>query len=163
MTEQSWLENMQAVEKTLYHVTCAMLREEYDRRDAMQETALRAWEKQRTLREEAYFRTWAVRICVNVCRDLQRKCRPVLSTEDAPDIPAPVADVELKLLLDTLPETLRLPVLLHYLDGLSVEETARALGIPGGTVKFRLYQARKRLRIELTELEETEERAVKKA
>ena len=50
MNEATWIEKMRAVEGTLYHVTCAMLREEYDRRDAMQETALRAWEKQSTLR-----------------------------------------------------------------------------------------------------------------
>lgn len=42
MNEATWIEKMRAVEGTLYHVTCAMLREEYDRRDAMQETALRA-------------------------------------------------------------------------------------------------------------------------
>lgn len=48
MNEATWIEKMRAVEGTLYHVTCAMLREEYDRRDAMQETALRAWEKQST-------------------------------------------------------------------------------------------------------------------
>mgnify|MGYP001516439998 CR=1 FL=1 len=40
MNEATWIEKMRAVEGTLYHVTCAMLREEYDRRDAMQETAL---------------------------------------------------------------------------------------------------------------------------
>lgn len=58
MNEATWIEKMRAVEGTLYHVTCAMLREEYDRRDAMQETALRAWEKQSTLRKEEYFGTW---------------------------------------------------------------------------------------------------------
>lgn len=57
MNEATWIEKMRAVEGTLYHVTCAMLREEYDRRDAMQETALRAWEKQSTLRREEYFGT----------------------------------------------------------------------------------------------------------
>ena len=44
---------------------------------------------------------------------------------------------------------LRLPVVLYYLDGLTVAETAQALGVPVGTVKFRLHQARKKLRVEL--------------
>ena len=122
MNEATWIEKMRAVEGTLYHVTCAMLREEYDRRDAMQETALRAWEKQSTLRREEYFGTWAVRICINVCKDIRRKSKP---------------------------DTLRLPVVLYYLDGLTVAETAQALGVPVGTVKFRLHQARKKLRVEL--------------
>ena len=33
MNEATWIEKMRAVEGTLYHVTCAMLREEYDRRE----------------------------------------------------------------------------------------------------------------------------------
>ena len=44
---------------------------------------------------------------------------------------------------------LRLPVVLYYLDGLTVAETAQTLGVPVGTVKFRLHQARKKLRVEL--------------
>lgn len=39
--------------------------------------------------------------------------------------------------------------MLYYLDGLTVAETAWALGVPVGTVKFRLHQARKKLRVEL--------------
>ena len=143
MNEATWIEKMRAVEGTLYHVTCAMLREEYDRRDAMQETALRAWEKQSTLRREEYFGTWAVRICINVCKDIRRKSKPVMSTDDVPEIPAPQGDTDFRLMLDNLPDTLRLPVVLYYLDGLTVAETAQALGVPVGTVKFRLHQARK--------------------
>lgn len=114
MNEATWIEKMHAVEGTLYHVTCAMLREEYDRRDAMQETALRAWEKQSTLRREEYFGTWAVRICINVCKDIRRKSKPVMSTDDVPEIPAPQGDTDFRLMLDNLPDTLRLPVVLYY-------------------------------------------------
>ena len=142
MNEATWIEKMRAVEGTLYHVTCAMLREEYDRRDAMQETALRAWEKQSTLRREEYFGTWAVRICINVCKDIRRKSKPVMSTDDVPEIPAPQGDTDFRLMLDNLPD-------MYYLDGLTVAETAQALGVPVGTVKFRLHQARKKLRVEL--------------
>lgn len=149
MNEATWIEKMRAVEGTLYHVTCALLREEYDRRDAMQETALRAWEKQSTLRREEYFGTWAVRICINVCKDIRRKSKPVMSTDDVPEIPAPQGDTDFRLMLDNLPDTLRLPIVLYYLDGLTVAETAQALGVPVGTVKFRLHQARKKLRVEL--------------
>ena len=44
---------------------------------------------------------------------------------------------------------LRLPVVLYSLDGLTVAETAQTLGVQVGTVKFRLHQARKKLRVEL--------------
>lgn len=71
-----------------------------------------------------------------------------MSTDDVPEIPAPPEDADFRLMLDNLPDTLRLPVV-YYLDGLTVAETAQALGVPVGTVKFRLHQARKKLRVEL--------------
>ena len=88
---------------------------EYDGRDALLVSALRAWEKQSTLRREEYFGTWAVRICINVCKDIRRKSKPVMSTDDVPEIPAPQGDTDFRLMLDNLPDTLRLPVVLMFL------------------------------------------------
>lgn len=149
MNEATWIEKMRAVEGTLYHVTCAMLREEYDRRDAMQETALRAWEKQSTRAGRNISAHGRCASASTVCKDIRRKSKPVMSTDDVPEIPAPQGDTDFRLMLDNLPDTLRLPVVLYYLDGLTVAETAQALGVPVGTVKFRLHQARKKLRVEL--------------
>lgn len=149
MDEQVWLEQMRAAETSLYHVACAILDSETDRRDAMQETALRAWEHRRSLRNEAYFKTWVTRIAVNVCRDTLRKNRRMTPVETLPESPAPESPTELYATIESLPERLRLPLVLYYLEGYSVEETARALGVPSGTVKFRLHEARKALRIEL--------------
>ena len=149
MDEQVWLERMREAEVSLYRVTCAILRSEADRRDAMQETALRAWEHRRSLRNEAYFKTWVTRIAVNVCRDLIKRNRRTIPVETMPETGTQAAPGELRMTIEGLPERLRLPLVLYYLEGFSVEETARALGLPAGTVKFRLYEARKALRIEL--------------
>ena len=51
--------------------------------------------------------------------------------------------------LSALPEKLRTPLLLHYLEGFSLEEVAAVLHVPVGTVKSRLHLARKALRLEL--------------
>lgn len=48
-----------------------------------------------------------------------------------------------------LPDKLSIIVLLYYMEDLSVEEIAKVVKIPQGTVKSRLYQARKRLKKEL--------------
>ena len=149
MDDQVWVERMREAETSLYHVACAILSSEADRRDAMQETALRAWEHRRSLRNEAYFKTWVTRIAVNVCRDVLRKNRRIVPVETLPESPAPESPTELYATIESLPERLRLPLVLYYLEGYSVEETARALGVPSGTVKFRLHEARKALRIEL--------------
>ncbi len=150
MDEQSYLTYLMQAERTLYHVAATLLRDEHDRQDAMQETALRAWQHRGKLREERYFTTWAVRIMINVCRTMQRRSRRMTPTACVPEQPAfPEGDVELRVLLDELPERLRLPLVLYYLEGLSVDEIARATGAPSGTIKYRLHQARKALRIEL--------------
>lgn len=151
MDEQTYLARLQAAEQTLYHVACTLLSSESDRRDAMQETALRTWQHRNELREEQYFTTWAVRILINACRSQQRNQRRLIPTDTVADAPAPSSDIELRLMLEGLPPKLRLPLVLHYLEGFSVEEIALAIGIPSGTVKYRLHQARKLLRIEMTE------------
>jgi len=59
----------------MYRIARTILRNDEDCRDAMQEAALRAWEKRYTLREEKYFGTWLIRILINECRNIQRKRR----------------------------------------------------------------------------------------
>ena len=64
----------------LPHCLHAAARNEEDRRDALQETALKAWRARGQLRNEQYFTTWLVRILMNECRSLSRKgarCVPI--------------------------------------------------------------------------------------
>lgn len=149
MDEQTYLARMKAAERMLYRVACAMLTSDSDRRDAMQETALRAWEKRNTLRDERFFQTWCVRIMINVCRSMLRQKRRILLTDKTVEQPSLQGDTELRMILDAMPAHHRLPLVLHYLEGFSVEEIARAMGLPAGTVKYCLHQARKALRVEL--------------
>lgn len=150
LDEQTFLDKLLGAERMLYHVACTLLREENDRRDALQETALKAWQHRGSLREERYFATWVTRILINECRSIGRKGRRWVLSDTMPERPAPPeGDVELRVLLEAMPEKHRLPLVLYYLEGFSVEEVARALGVPVGTAKCRLFQARKALRVEL--------------
>lgn len=54
--------------------------------------------------------------------------------------------VQVRDAVDGLPDTLRMPVLLYYMADLSVQEIGRALRLPQGTVKSRLYHARQKLK-----------------
>ena len=56
--------------------------------------------------------------------------------------------------MDSLPETLRLPLLLRYMEGYSEKEAAGILRIPVNTLKARLKRARAKLRDEWIETEE---------
>lgn len=132
---------------TLYRVSYGMLSSPVDRDDAVQSAILKAWQKQDALRDEGAMNSWVVRILINECYDILRehkRTRPVaeFSERTAP----PGADRELHDAILALEEKLRLPVILHYMEGYRVEEMARMLRLPQGTVKSRLRRARMRLK-----------------
>lgn len=58
-------------------------------------------------------------------------------------------EMALGALLDALPERLRLPTVLHYIEGFPVKDVASMLRCPQGTIKRRLSDARKALRLEI--------------
>ena len=156
MDERLFTQKLLESEQMLYRIACALLRSETDRQDAMQETALKAWQNQGRLREEQYFRTWICRIMVNECHNLQRKNGRMVPTETMPDQPAPDnGEQETSLMLESLPEKQRVPLVLHYLEGFSLEEIAQVQHISLSLVKYRMYQARKALRVEWNGKEES--------
>ena len=138
-------------ESTLYRVAKSMLGSEADCADAAQNALLRAWEKQHTLRDTAYFKTWLTRILINECRAIlrQRARYAPLETEIAEGEVAPEGGGELYEAVMGLDEKYRLPVVLHYIEGFKTAEIAAMLRLPEGTVKTRLRRAREILREEL--------------
>ena len=156
MEERPFTQKLLESEPMLYRIACALLRSEADRQDAMQETALKAWKNRTSLREEQYFRTWISRIMVNECHNLHRKNSRYVPVEELPDRPAPDSgEQETRLMLESLPEKQRVPLVLHYLEGFSLEEIARVQHISLALVKYRMHQARKALRVEWNGKEES--------
>ena len=154
MDRDSFIAEIEACSGMMYRVAWSILRNNADCEDALQEAALKAWEKRGHLRNETYFRTWITRILINACYDTQRKRRRVIPLDEVAERAAAASsDPALTLALEALPEKLRLPLSLHYLEGFSVEEIARILRIPAGTVKSRLHQARNQLRVQWLETE----------
>ena len=142
MTRTDFIRRVRACERRLYRVARSMLPQECDCEDAVQEALLRAWDRLGTLRQEAYFETWLTRILINQCKSFYRR-RPPAPTELTEDIPQPEPeDAPLLEALMGLPRKLRMALELHYIEGYSVRETARILGIPEGTVKWRLSRGR---------------------
>ena len=156
MEERPFTQKLLESEPMLYRIACALLRSEADRQDAMQETALKAWKNRASLREEQYFRTWISRIMVNECHNLHRKNSRYVPVEELPDRPAPDSgEQETRLMLESLPEKQRVPLVLHYLEGFSLEEIAQVQHISLALVKYRMHQARKALRVEWNGKEES--------
>lgn len=152
MEDGAFAQAILAMRQTLYRVSYGLLPEEQDRLDAVQETLARAWEKRRTLREDRFLQTWVVRILINECHTILRKRRRLFPLDHQPAWTAPEdADAALHDALLALPDTLRLPTILHYMEGYSIQEIARMLHVPHGTVATRMRRARVQLREALGE------------
>lgn len=149
MDKEFFLRELEKQSGMLYRVAFTILHDDYACEDAMQETALKAWEKRNSLREERYFRTWITRICINASRDIQRQGRRVVPLEDVAEPLVSPPDPELSMLLAALPEKLRLPLVLSLCEGMSYAEIATALRLPMATVRGRIHRAKIELRKEL--------------
>lgn len=159
MNSRQFSERVLDMEPTLYRVAYGLLLNRTDCADAVQEALLRGWEKRNTLRNEAFFGTWLIRILINECYSLLRRRRNILPIDEVPEPAAPPdADRELHDAIARLDRKLRLPLVLHYMEGYSVSETAELLRLPSGTVKTRLVKARKILRLQLIDEEEGRKR-----
>jgi RNA polymerase sigma-70 factor (ECF subfamily) len=124
-----------------------------------QEALLRAYRRFDRLRDRGRFRAWLVRIAFRLALDRARSTqrRGLRETEWArPEHgPSPRTAEELaasrgfqepmERAMEALPQKLRLVLLLSAMEGHSVEEVAAILGVPVGTVKSRLFVARKKL------------------
>ena len=142
MLQADFVQRVRACERRLYRVARTMLPQESDCEDAVQEALLRAWDRLHTLREEAYFETWLIRILINQCKTFYRR-RPPEPTELTEDIPQPQpGETPLLDALMTLPQKPRVALELHYIEGYSVKETAKILNVPEGTLKWRLSRGR---------------------
>ena len=117
--------------------------------DAVQETLRKCWQKRGQLRDERYLQTWVVRVLLNECHSIQRRSARVQPAEQLPEravSPQPMGQGRLHDALLALPEKLRMPLVLYYMEGYSVEETASMLRVPQGTVKTRLRKGRQELK-----------------
>lgn len=135
---------------TLFRVAAIQLRQPADREDAVQECLRRAWEKRQLLRDERYVQTWVIRILLNECHRIQRRMGRAVPAENIPAVQHREGS-ELKEALLRLDEKYRTPILLHYIEGYSVAETAEILRMPQGTVKTRLSRGRTALKAILNE------------
>lgn len=149
MDKDFFVKEIEAHSGMLYRVAYTILRNDDACKDALQDTALKAWEKRGTLKELRYFRTWITRILINTCYDTQRKRRRVVSIEDVPEPQVAAPDISLAMAMQSLPEKLRLPLVLYYSEGLTYAEIAQTLRLPMATVRGRIHRAKGQLRKEL--------------
>lgn len=136
----------------VFRTASAMLNSEADARDVVQEAFLSAWQHLPKLRNASAFDAWLNQLIRNRCRDVlrqRRRSREIDLTGYDPaigDTTASVAEsAALNAAFDRLNADQRMILILHHLHRRGVAELAGELGIPIGTVKWRLHAARQAL------------------
>lgn len=150
--EQAFVREVEDDAAMLYRVCLSILRRDADAQDAVQQALERAWAHRQSAQPDR-IRAWLTQIAVNECRNILRRRRrvePAAILPERPPLSGP--DLSLRDALDRLPDALRTPLLLHYMEGFTEKEIAPALTLPQSTVKWRMYQARCRLREDLKEV-----------
>ena len=138
-------------ERHMYVTARSILSEDEDYADAIQETIVRAFSKINSLKQDAYAKTWLIRILINECYNvLRQKSRQIpmdLESEMAAKAAAEPQDYsDLYRAVSQLQEELKLPVVLYYGEDFSVREIAQVLEISEGAVQKRLARARQKLK-----------------
>ena len=147
MTHEEFAGRIVAMQGTLYRVSCAILPQLCDREDAVQSCIERAWRKLPTLRDDGRLQAWVTRILIHECYALLRARKREVPMATLPEQSAPAgSDPDLYRLFTDLPDKLRLPMVLFYLEGYSVSDIAGMLHLLEGTVKSRLSRGRDAMR-----------------
>lgn len=148
MDKEQFARQVTSLQGSLYRVAASYLRGESDRLDAVSEAIVKAWEKRHTLRDASLFRTWLTRILIRECVNIQRKQARALPMEQMPDRAEEEDEriAGLREAIEQLPQRHRTMVVLHYMEGYDVRETARIMGTTKGAVCAGLSRARESLR-----------------
>ena len=160
---------MEKNNRRLYRVARAVMKDDTEAEDVVQETYLRAFSNLSTFRGELSLTTWLTRIALNEALGRKRKQRatvtlasvetaqetsaqiiqfPAMSTETDPERSAAQHEIRrlLERAMDALPEPFRVVFVMRDVEEMSIEEAASQLGIRPETVKTRLHRARRLLR-----------------
>lgn len=152
----------------LFRVARAVLNDEDEAEDALQNAYLNAYQHITSYRGDAELSTWLTRIVLNECYQRLRKARPTvdIDTLEANQAQSRVINFPARYgvndpafdaaraqareltehAISDLPDAFRLVFMLRDVEGYSTQETASLLGIRAVTVKTRLFRARRQLR-----------------
>ena len=146
--------------RKIFNTAYRILGEESSAEDALQETLINIYRGLASFRGDSKVSTWVSRITVNVCLGILRKARHKhlvdLDDDAARDLPAPptpavdpleyAAGEELRDMVhatfNRMSDKQREVVRLHDMEGYTIQEIARIIRCPAGTVKSRLFYGR---------------------
>ena len=153
---------VKANEKGVYNLALRMLGNAQDALDASQEAFFKAYKALGNFRGDSKFSVWLYRLTSNVCLDMLRKAgrydETSLTGEDEEDLPLPDSRFDPQAALERaevrravreglerLDPIFRQALVLRDVSGLTYDEIGQALDLEAGTVKSRIFRARRKL------------------
>ncbi|MBE6722569.1 MAG: RNA polymerase sigma factor [Ruminococcaceae bacterium] len=157
-SEEFLRDTMDGFTKTVYLLALSQVHRSEDAEDICQDVFLRLLQDDTFFSDEEHLKAWLLRVTLNRCRDFfrlafNRKRDPL--EENRTEKEAPPLENDVWESVDSLPPKLRAVVHLHYAEGYSCEEIAGILNCTCTAVNSRLHRARKQLKLELTDSEQT--------
>jgi RNA polymerase sigma-70 factor, ECF subfamily len=159
--ERDFEERLAESSRLAFRVAFSVLRHREDAEDVAQEAFAKAHRSFSRLRDRERFRAWLVRTTWRTALDRQRSDRRHARLDHAdwearglgavPPTPADALDAaersrRLWKAIDALPEKLRIVIVLVNIEDHDLNEVARLVGAPVGTIKWRLFVARRKLK-----------------
>ena len=143
---------MQENMKDMYKIARAIVSNDEDAADAIQDTILTCWEKIHTLNQEEFFKTWLTRILINHCNQILRRKRKIVLDDSIMDMKggrecSGYENTEWNEMLRCVDEKYRVIIILYYVQGFKVREISEIIHESESTVKRRLAAARKQMEL----------------
>lgn len=135
----------------MYSIAIRYLKNEDDAGDAIGNTIILAYENIKNLRRTKYFKTWLTRILINECNKILKIRKKVILLEDYEYTEDTYKeeiekDIDIKDYINSLPDIQKSVILMYFYEEMRIEEIANTLQIATGTVKSRLFNAKKSFR-----------------
>ncbi len=154
---QEWLDAAIAQwEKPMLRLCFAYLGDTALAEDAVQETFFKAWKSYDRFSGKAAEKTWLTRIAINTCKDLMksawsRNTDRSVTPETLPEgsVPFKAQDDTVTRAVMSLPPKLKEVTLLHWYQGMTLDEMIRVIRLPRSTINYRLKKAKAMLKEEL--------------
>ena len=149
---ESFITLIEQYKAQMYKTAKAILRNEEDVCDAIQEVLISSYRNIKNLKKEKYFKTWIIRITINKCYDIieknkliDKKIEKTMYSETFEETSNIEEKIDVDRALKLLDDDLRVVTVLYYYDDISIKDISAILEIPAGTVKSKLSRAREKL------------------
>lgn len=137
---------LQKYSEMVFRLAYQSLRSQPDAEDISQEVFLKLFTLQPDFESESHEKAWVIRVTINLCRDSLRSAWRKKRADLSDAIPHTDENTDVLDAVMRMPVKFRNVIYLHYYEGMSVAEIARALQQKENTISSWLHRARQRLK-----------------